>query len=106
MRTQITYKKRKLFKQYYFSIKYKKYEVYIKLLRYVIKSNHLILQVKLLVLYYLYYLLKFMSVSFTRKICHMSSHYRSVSVFFNLNRLSVISVVSNGLYPGFSRAIW
>jgi hypothetical protein len=105
-RKQLTLKKRKLYKQFYYRLKFFKVELYLKILRYLLKSMYIEKQVIYIIIYYLAYILKITSLTYFTKICRLTQHYRSVDNTFNLNRLSILTNASGGFFPGTRSASW
>jgi ribosomal protein S14 len=101
---QKTLKKRKLFKQYYYNIKYDKQILYTIFLKFLFKNKYIEKQVLFTSVYYLSFLLRISSVSNLSKQCHISYTFRSVNKYFRLNRLVLYETFSLGMIPGFQSA--
>lgn len=99
---QLKFKKRKVYIQQYYRIRFKRVEIYLKLLRFILKCSYLHKQPKYFIIFYLSYILKYMTKVVFSKVCKFTGHYRSVNNKFGLNRLTLITQLSKGHIPGFT----
>lgn len=97
---QLKFKKRKIYLQYYYRCKFRKIEIYLRLLRFILKCGYIPKQPKYFVIFYLSYILKYMTRVVFSKVCKFTGHYRSVNLKFGLHRLSLITQFSEGTIPG------
>ena len=97
---------RKKMKQYFFRIKFKKYEKWRWLLKIILSTKYLGKHTKILSIFYIIHILNSSSITKQKNVCLKSSWYRSVQPFIKLHRLKFIDISSKLYIPGITIAKW